>query len=197
MAYYCASIFNHLIIFMKLSTILFVMACLCTKASFGQELPYSMGKFSAAGLGWQQETRVGDLSDYNTLALTAVIRYGYIRDSYGDFYMPLPGPKFTIEPRHYINMDRRIETGKRTENYSGFYLGFPITLTHYKYNSGKFTSVELGPGIGFQYSFGKKKRGYFQYSRRIGLGLFLPGKPVFVQSAVYSIGWVLKTKEKL
>jgi hypothetical protein len=66
-------------------------------------------------------------------------------------FTPVPGlnPRITLEPRYFINLHRRMEKGKRTDYYSGWYVGMPFSLG---FPDLKFS---LGTTFGFQCSFGR------------------------------------------
>ena len=43
-------------------------------------------------------------------------------------YAPHFSPSFTIEPRYYFNLEDRQEKGKRTDYYSGWFIGIPFNI---------------------------------------------------------------------
>jgi hypothetical protein len=75
----------------------------------------------------------------------------YHKDSQGnDVYDPTISPSFTIEPRYYFNLEDRKQKGKRTEYYSGWYVGMPFNI---EFPDFKFI---WGGNIGFQCIMGKR-----------------------------------------
>ena len=65
-------------------------------------------------------------------------------------YDPTIAPSFTIEPRYYFNLEDRKAKGKRTEYYSGWYVGMPFNI---EFPDFKFI---WGGNIGFQCIMGKR-----------------------------------------
>ena len=75
----------------------------------------------------------------------------YHEDSQGNrIYDPSFSPSFSFEPRYYFNLDDRRSKGKRTEYYSGWYIGVPFNI--------EFPDLRFlfGADIGFQSIFGKR-----------------------------------------
>ena len=58
-------------------------------------------------------------------------------------------PEFTVEPRYYFNLDSRAARGKRIDNFSAWFLSFPLTM---QFPEMRFN---LGPAIGFQRTLGR------------------------------------------
>lgn len=72
-------------------------------------------------------------------------------NAYGDYvYHPQVTPSFTLEPRFYFNLDQRKAKGKRTDYYSGWYLGVPFNI--------EFPELRysIGGTVGFQSTLGKR-----------------------------------------
>jgi hypothetical protein len=67
-------------------------------------------------------------------------------------FQPLPSlePRLRLEPRYYFNLDKRNRKGRRTDYYSGWYVGIPFGLS---FPDLKFS---LGTTLGFQCTFGKR-----------------------------------------
>ncbi len=65
-------------------------------------------------------------------------------------YHPTVSPSITLEPRYYFNLADRAAKGKRTDYYSGWYLGLPFIL---EFPDIRFT---MGGVIGFQRTLGKR-----------------------------------------
>lgn len=65
-------------------------------------------------------------------------------------YSPHFSPSFTFEPRYYFNLDERQEKGKRTDYYSGWFIGIPFNI--------EFPDLRyaIGGTIGFQRTLGKR-----------------------------------------
>jgi hypothetical protein len=65
-------------------------------------------------------------------------------------YHPSVSPSITLEPRYYFNLDEREAKGKRTDYFSGWYIGIPFAI--------EFPDLRysLGTVIGFQCSMGKR-----------------------------------------
>jgi len=65
-------------------------------------------------------------------------------------YSPSITPSFTFEPRYYFNLADRQEKGKRTDYYSGWFIGMPFSI--------QFPELRysLGGTIGFQCTMGKR-----------------------------------------
>ena len=72
------------------------------------------------------------------------------------YYSPTISPSFTVEPRYYFNLEDRHEKGKRTDYYSGWYIGIPFNI--------EFPNLRyaIGGTIGFQRTLGK--RWYWNFS---------------------------------
>ncbi len=70
-------------------------------------------------------------------------------------------PNFTIEPRFYSHLEDRKIMGKRTDNFSGTYLGIPFTLTLTQ------PSLSAGPVFGFQRTLGSD--GFWGFEFGVGL----------------------------
>ena len=65
-------------------------------------------------------------------------------------YNPTFSPSFTLEPRFYFNLADRQEKGKRTDYYSGWFVGLPFAI---QFPDLKYS---MGAAIGFQCTFGKR-----------------------------------------
>ena len=65
-------------------------------------------------------------------------------------YNPTISPSFTFQPKYYFNLADRQAKGKRTEYYSGWFVGLPFALRF------PDLSYSLGASIGFQCIFGKR-----------------------------------------
>jgi len=81
-------------------------------------------------------------------------------------FHPIPSlnPRITFEPRYFFNQGYRARTGKRTDYYSGWYVGIPfyIEFPRQKYNLGStfgwqctfgrrwYWNIELGPGFSLE-----------------------------------------------
>ena len=91
-------------------------------------------------------------SDYFTLTTGFWLKSSFwTTTEYGErVYHPVFSPSFTIEPRYYFNLEDRQAKGKRTDYYSGWYLGIPfnIEFPDFRYS--------IGGTIGFQRTLGKR-----------------------------------------
>lgn len=81
-------------------------------------------------------------------------------------YNPTINPRMTLEPRYFFNQSHRRFNGKRTDFYSGWYIGLPFMMTFpeldfamgtvmgFQCTFGKrwFWNVSLGPGVSYQES---------------------------------------------
>lgn len=65
-------------------------------------------------------------------------------------YHPTISPSFTFEPKYYFNLADRADKGKRTDYYSGWYIGLPFAIRF------PDLSYSLGATIGFQCTMGKR-----------------------------------------
>ena len=65
-------------------------------------------------------------------------------------YDPTFSPSFTFQPKYYFNLEDRQSKGKRTDYYSGWFVGLPFALQF------SDLSYSLGATIGFQCTFGKR-----------------------------------------
>lgn len=76
--------------------------------------------------------------------------FWYTNSAGQTYYSPTFSPSFTVEPRYYFNLEDRQEKGKRTDYYSGWYLGIPFTI--------EFPDLRysIGGTIGFQRTLGKR-----------------------------------------
>ena len=65
-------------------------------------------------------------------------------------YNPTISPSFTFQPKFYFNLADRQAKGKRTDFYSGWFVGMPFAI--------RFSDLRysLGATIGFQCTFGKR-----------------------------------------
>ena len=63
---------------------------------------------------------------------------------------PSLNPRITLEPRYYFNLEHRNAKGKRTDFYSGWYIGMPFALG---FPDLKFS---MGTAMGFQCTFGRR-----------------------------------------
>jgi len=79
-------------------------------------------------------------------------------------YSPTISPSFTFEPRYYFNLADRQEKGKRTDYYSGWFIGMPFNI--------QFPDLRysLGGTIGFQCTMGK--RWYWNFSIGPGFNFY-------------------------
>jgi len=97
-------------------------------------------------------------------------------------YDPKISPSFTLEPRYYFNLADRQKKGKRSDYYSGWYIGMPFVITF------PDISYSLGGNIGFQCTMGKRwywnisigpgfsyydARFHFDGAGNVGLGIIL------------------------
>lgn len=96
-------------------------------------------------------------------------------------------PNFTIEPRFYPNLEKRKSIGKRTDCFSGAYIGIPITIG---FSDSRFSA---GPVAGFQKTLGK--RGYWNMALGLGVkGYQSETKVGFIGD--FGLGFILNLKKK-
>lgn len=71
-------------------------------------------------------------------------------------YRPSLNPHMTLEPRYFLNQAQRRQRGRRTDYFSGWYIGLPFAM--------KFPELDFSMGtvMGFQCTFGKN--GYWNAS---------------------------------
>jgi hypothetical protein len=84
----------------------------------------------------------------------------------GDYYwhgIPTINPRITMEPRYYFTLSYRESKGKRTDYYSGWYIGIPFSM---EFPNQMYT---LGTVIGFQCTFGRR----WYWNAGIGPGVSL------------------------
>ena len=157
-----------------------------------EELPGAIHKLSILGLGYQYEGRLSNLDRYETVAFSAMVDYGFFWSSTGQSggYV---GPRVGVEYRNYFNTEKRIHENRRIDNYSGFYLGAPLYGYLTVGSGGGAMGVEGGVSLGFQYCFGKERKGYFQTSWGLGYGVSTLGNG-FVFPSTGSIGLILETR---
>jgi len=75
----------------------------------------------------------------------------YETDARGELvYRPSVSPSITLEPRYYFNLDERAKKGRRTDFYSGWYVGIPFSM---QFPDLRYT---LGTVVGFQRTLGKR-----------------------------------------
>lgn len=76
---------------------------------------------------------------------------------------PSLNPRVTFEPRYFFGLEHRMERGKRTDYYSGWYVGIPFAI--------EFPDLEysMGTAMGFQCSFGR--HWYWNVSTGPGISL--------------------------
>jgi len=91
-------------------------------------------------------------ADFFTLSVGFWLKTSLWTDNqWGDpVYSPSISPSFTFEPRYYFNLADRQAKGKRTDYYSGWYIGMPFVIQFPELRYG------LGGTIGFQYTMGKR-----------------------------------------
>jgi len=91
-------------------------------------------------------------SDQFTLITGFWIRssFWHTNSSGQTYYSPYFSPSFTIEPRYYFNLEDRHKKGKRTDYYSGWFIGIPFNI--------EFPELRyaIGGTIGFQRTLGKR-----------------------------------------
>ena len=65
-------------------------------------------------------------------------------------YNPSLNPRMTLEPRYFLTQSYRRSSGRRTDYYSGWYVGLPFMMT--------FPELDyyMGMVFGFQCTFGKR-----------------------------------------
>ena len=91
-------------------------------------------------------------SDVFTLTTGFWVRASfYSENPQGDLvYQPRFSPSITLEPKYYFNLEQRAARGKRTDYYSGWYLGAPFILEF------PDTRLTIGGVIGFQRTLGNR-----------------------------------------
>ena len=110
--------------------------------------------------------------------------------SSNEFYVR---PMFTIEPRFYYSLEQRKAMGKRTDHFSGSYIGFPLTVGQWidlkdDLTIQKELLIEVGPVYGFQNIFWE----YAYWNIEIGFGLrHLPNETTINLLGHFGIGIVL------
>lgn len=91
-------------------------------------------------------------ADFFTLTIGFWLKTSWwTENAYGNnVYSPSMSPSFTFEPKYYFNLNDRHEKGKRTDYYSGWYIGIPFAI--------QFPDLRysLGGTIGFQCTMGKR-----------------------------------------
>lgn len=66
-----------------------------------------------------------------------------------NIYRPSLNPHMTLEPRYFFTQAHRRQNGKRTDYYSGWYIGLPFAMTFPELD------FSMGTVMGFQCSFGR------------------------------------------
>lgn len=66
-----------------------------------------------------------------------------------NIYHPSLNPYMTLEPRFFLTQAHRRQAGRRTDYYSGWYIGLPFSMTFPELD------FSMGTVLGFQCSFGK------------------------------------------
>lgn len=66
------------------------------------------------------------------------------------YFRPAVSPTFYLEPRFFFNQKYRSARGRRTDHYSGWYVGIPFRM---EFPDFRFT---MGTTMGFQRTFGRR-----------------------------------------
>ena len=101
-------------------------------------------------------------------------------------YHPSVSPSITLEPRYYFNIGEREAKGKRTDYFSGWYIGIPFAI--------EFPDLRysLGTVIGFQRTLGR--RWYWNIS--FGPGISFADARFYLDGAGdFSLGVILNKME--
>jgi hypothetical protein len=104
----------------------------------------------------------------NTLIYRIYLGFTYssFSDTYRGTYSELAiYPVFSIIPRGYLTLKRRLKKGKSIERWSGTYFSTPFTYV--PRNSISFGSLGIGSTIGHQSNFGKQL--YFSIEGGVGV----------------------------
>lgn len=177
---------------MKFSKQILIICCLFFSISaYSQSLPDKVTKLSILPLGLEFESRMGDRGKYHTSVFAFGLNYGIQFSTTTGMNYALGGSAMW-EPRFY-NIAKRRERNKRIDNYSGFYFALPITAFIWSGSLGSNAGFSAGPKVGFQYAFGKKRRGFFNVAGGFGLVLSREGTGLAPLGSS-SIGFILNKK---
>ncbi|HAA13767.1 MAG TPA: hypothetical protein DCE41_19575 [Cytophagales bacterium] len=139
------------------SVLLSALLCLGSLPLLGQKgpaLPKDQLKLSVYGLGGGWEHRLG--KSYLTTNLHFRVTFDP-QVEWEWFQTELdwnPDPALVFEPRYYFLMRTQHRKGWKTDNWTGPYLGAPISLHFSDF------SLRSGLHLGYQFAFGKKDTFY-------------------------------------
>jgi hypothetical protein len=75
----------------------------------------------------------------------------WVKNSQGDrIYQPSFNPRISLEPRYFFTQHYRKSKGRRSDYYSGWYVGIPFVMTFPELD------FSMGTVMGFQSTFGKR-----------------------------------------
>jgi hypothetical protein len=121
-----------------------------------------------------------------TLVLNLWTGFAVVGSSEGptNFYFQ---PNIAFEPRFYPNLEKRKSKGKRTDCFSGMYIGIPVTIG---FPDARFSA---GPVTGFQKTL--RKRGYWNIGIGLGINSY-QSETKFGLVGEFGLGFILNFKKK-
>ena len=165
----------------------------CIKISFSQETNLStlstqksVVRLHIVVPGLLLEQRIGD---NKSIVFDIASGFYYYQTSFADGTKEsdlILTPHFRIEPRSYFNLENRAFRGKRTDYYSGQYLG--LQLLYGIPTEKVYQQVSVGGLWGFQCTLGK--RGYLDLGIGAGLTIY-DNTAAFVPLGNLGIGFIL------
>lgn len=132
-------------------------------------------------------------SEKNTLYSEVALGLGY---SYSDYYGEsniLIAPLITEQFRHYYNLQKRANKGKRTERNSGNYLALNASY-YFKPISGKSEHYSYVPSTAVAVLWGLQRtyKGRFNLEFSVGPGVqFDKYRTEFLPAGNFTLGWVI------
>lgn len=129
----------------------------------------------------------------NTLYSEASLLIGYRSNSVYDESTWYFIPRITEQFRHYYNLEKRAQKGKRTANNSGNFLALHANYDFQSISTNKWfneyvPAFSAGPVWGLQRTY----KGKFNIDLNIGGGIFIDKcKTEFTPIANFSLGWVI------
>ena len=171
----------------KIASIIFFAACICTLYGQGDMSDSNPVPTRVIGrISLVSPKLIAEITPSNVFTLTTgfwIRASFYEKNQAGEsIYHPSVSPSITLVPRYYFNLDEREAKGKRTDYFSGWYIGIPFALEFpdLRYSLGTvigfqctlgrrwYWNISFGPGISFT-----DARFYLDGAGDFGLGLIL------------------------
>jgi len=160
---------------------------------FGQDLPQTQLKLSLYPFALESEVRRENAESFNTTNFSIIV--SPVHNAGGFTLDPQLMLALRVEPRFYLDLDRRQARGYRVDNFSGFFLAVPIQGANWATDRDNFYGLTVGLNGGFQYTFSKRRRWYVSAS--VGPGFrWAQGALSYAGTGLFRIGYILRTREE-